>query len=64
MSWERFSPEFSKQAVKLVIELGYSVEDASNLLNVPLDYLNFWIAESEKEKSKRASLNKGNPPNT
>lgn len=56
MSWNRYSPEFSKQAVKQVIEFGYSAKEVSKRLDVPLDYVNAWLVEHQKAQNQERSI--------
>ena len=48
---KKYSPEFKRDAVKLVTEQGYRVSEASRNLDVNTGVLRRWIKELEKDKA-------------
>jgi len=48
---KKYSQEFKHDAVKLVIEQGYRVSEASRNLDVNTGVLRRWIKELEKDKA-------------
>jgi len=47
MSGQRYTPEFKDEAVKLVLERGYSAADVSNRLGVSQHSIYKWIKEAQ-----------------
>lgn len=45
----RFSPEFKSEAVRLVLEEGYSIAEASRNLDIHENVLRNWIAKTKEE---------------
>lgn len=43
MSSQRYSPEFQDEAVRQIIDKGYSVTDVSSRLGVPTHSLYKWV---------------------
>jgi len=55
MSTQRFTPEFKEEAVKQVIERGYSVPDVAARLGVLAHSLYKWVKAVAPDKSERQS---------
>lgn len=56
MSGQRYTPEFKEEAVKLVIERGYSVVDISNRLSVSQHSLYKWVKAAQPFSNQREEL--------
>jgi transposase len=55
MSTQRFTPEFKEEAVKQVIERGYSVADVAARLGVSAHSLYKWVKAVAPDKSEQQS---------
>lgn len=55
MSTQRFTPEFKEEAVKQVIERGYSVPDVAARLGVSAHSLYKWVKAVSPDKSEQQS---------
>ncbi len=55
MSTQRFTPEFKEEAVKQVVERGYSVPDVSARLGVSAHSLYKWVKAVSPDKSEQQS---------
>jgi len=47
MSYQRYSEEFKKEAVKQVTERGHSVSDVSKRLDISIKSLYVWVSASK-----------------
>ena len=55
MSTQRFAPEFKEEAVKQVVERGYSVRDVAARLGVSAHSLYKWVKAVSPDKSEQQS---------
>lgn len=55
MSTQRFTPEFKEEAVKQVVERGYSVPDVAARLGVSAHSLYKWVKAVLPDKSEQQS---------
>ena len=55
MSTQRFTPEFKEEAVKQVVERGYSVPDVASRLGVSAHSLYKWVKAASPDKSEQQS---------
>jgi transposase len=55
MSTQRFTPEFKEEAVKQVIERGYSVSDVAGRLGVSAHSLYKWVKAVSPDRSEQHS---------
>ena len=55
MSTQRFTPEFKEEAVKQVVERGYSVPDVAARLGVSAHSLYKWVKAVSPDRSEQQS---------
>lgn len=55
MSNQRYSPEFKDEAVRQVLERGYSVAEISERLGVSTHSLHKWVKAVKPDKSEQAA---------
>ena len=58
MSTQRFTPEFKAEAVRQVIERGYSVAETAERLGVSTHSLYKWVKAVTPDKNRPASCSK------
>ena len=55
MSTQRFTPEFKEEAVKQVVERGYTVPDVADRLGVSAHSLYKWVKAVSSDRSEQQS---------
>lgn len=53
MSSQRFTPEFKEEAVRQIVERGYSVAEVSSRLGVSAHSLYKWVKSVKPDKSEK-----------
>jgi len=54
MKRQRYTEEFKKEAVKQVIDRGYSVQDVSKRLGISSKSLYYWMKQAKQSPTERA----------
>ena len=55
---KKFTPEFKAQAASLVLDSGYSYDEAAKASNVSYSAINSWVSQLKKERQGNSPQNK------